>query len=92
MNAMPSSPRNETPASDELASRAQALLNAHPQFAGRTRCFQFVVRDDVLVVRGSVPTFYLKQILQNALKELEGIRQIDNQVVVTSSHGLNGGN
>ncbi len=37
---------------------------------------------DVLTVRGIVPTFYLKQLLQSALKRLEV--RIDNQVMVAS--------
>jgi hypothetical protein len=38
--------------------------------------------DKVLIVRGQVPTFFLKQVLQRTLMELEGIERIDNQVEV----------
>jgi hypothetical protein len=37
-----------------------------------------------------VPTFYLKQVLQCVLRDVEGVRGIDNQVVVISSQGLSG--
>ncbi len=40
--------------------------------------------DGVLILRGRVPTFYLKQILQTVLKDLDGVQQINNQVDVLS--------
>jgi hypothetical protein len=42
----------------------------------------------VLVIRGRVPTFYLKQLLQDALKEIEGVRRLDNRVEVVAVQGL----
>ena len=88
MNAIQRSPREDTWLAEEIARRAQSLVNAHTHFAGRAYGFEFIVRGDVLIVRGSVPSFYLKQVLQNALKDLEGVRWIDNQVTVASSEGL----
>ncbi len=41
---------------------------------------QYECETDVLTVRGIVPTFYLKQLLQSALKDLNV--RIDNQVAV----------
>ncbi len=81
-------PREQTQCSQDIAWRARAKVDSHTHFAGRARGFEFVVRNDVLVLRGSVPSFYLKQVLQHALKDLEGIRWIDNQVTVVSSEGL----
>jgi hypothetical protein len=40
------------------------------------------------MVRGAVPSFYLKQILQTVLMGLEGVALINNQVNVVSSEGL----
>jgi hypothetical protein len=40
-----------------------------------------------LIVRGAVPTYYLKQILQHVLKGIDGVRLIDNQVQVISATG-----
>jgi hypothetical protein len=68
-----------------MEQRARALVEAHSHFVGRARLFEFQFSDDVLVVRGNVPTFYLKQILQSVLKDLDGVRWIDNQVSVISS-------
>ena len=69
---------------------AHALINAHPHFRGRASQFEFVCREEVLVVRGLVPTFYLKQVLQTLLKDLDGVRLVDNQVTVVSPDGLSG--
>ena len=69
---------------------AHALVNAHPHFHGRAAQFEFVCREEVLVVRGLVPTFYLKQVLQTMLKDLDGVSLIDNQVTVISPDGLSG--
>jgi hypothetical protein len=69
---------------------AHALVNAHPHFHGRATRFEFECREEVLIVRGLVPTFYLKQVLQTVLRGLDGIRLIDNQVTVASPDGLSG--
>jgi hypothetical protein len=74
--------------SEQVAQRAQATLNAHAHFRGRAGRFEFDFHEDVLIVRGTVPTFYLKQILQCALKDIDGVRLIDNQVQVVSAAGL----
>ncbi len=44
--------------------------------------------DGVLTLRGKLPTFYLKQVLQSWLRDVEGVEQINNQVDVVSATGL----
>jgi hypothetical protein len=39
-------------------------------------------RGGVLVLRGCVPTYYLKQVAQEAVAPLEGVERIDNQIQV----------
>lgn len=73
--------------SKDLTARARDSLSQLAQFRGRANGFTFALREGKLVVRGAVPSYYLKQLLQTALKDLDGIRQIDNQVVVTSAIG-----
>ena len=46
------------------------------------------VADDTLILRGQVPSFYLKQVLQTLLTQVHGVSRIDNRVDVTSSTGL----
>jgi hypothetical protein len=70
------------------AGRACELIVRHAHFRGRTDKFDFECNDNVLVIRGSVPTFYLKQLLQDALKQLERVYRIDNRVDVIASDGL----
>ena len=42
--------------------------------------------DGVLTLRGQLPTFYFKQVLQSWLRDVEGVEQIDNQVDVVSAN------
>lgn len=44
--------------------------------------------DGALVLRGRVPTFYLKQLVTSFLWGLEGVDCIDNQIEVVYSAGL----
>lgn len=41
-----------------------------------------------LILHGRVPTFYMKQVLQTRLRDIDGVARIDNQVDVVSSNGL----
>jgi hypothetical protein len=74
----------------EIERRAYSKVDAHPHFHGRAAWFEYVCRKDVLIVRGMVRTLYLKQILQNVLNDLNGVRFVDNQVTVMSDYGLLG--
>jgi hypothetical protein len=38
--------------------------------------------EGVLTLNGDVPTFYMKQVLQTVLRDIEDVRQIDNRVRV----------
>lgn len=39
-------------------------------------------QDGVLVLRGFLPTYYLKQVAQEVVSGLEGVERIDNQIEV----------
>jgi hypothetical protein len=67
---------------------ARALLATHDHFFGRTHGFEFEQAEEVLVVRGQVPTFYLKQVLQTVLREVAGVERVENLVDVVCSDGL----
>lgn len=77
---------SESP-SPELVNRARQTLALHGQFRS-AESLTFVLQGEVLVVRGTVPSFYLKQMLQIALKDLAGVSRIDNQVEVAHSAGM----
>jgi hypothetical protein len=61
--------------------RVREALNRHPHFCGRVDLFKLEWAEDVLIVKGTVPTYYLKQLLHNLLKKVDGVR-IDNRVDV----------
>jgi hypothetical protein len=67
---------------------AREAVAKHTHFHGRADCFDFQCREQVLVVRGAVPSFCLKQVLQSVLKELQGVSWVDNQVTVVAFDGL----
>jgi hypothetical protein len=62
----------------QIEHRAESLLNRHVHFHGRASRFEFESHDGTLFVRGSVPSFYLRESLQNALKDVEGVRFLEN--------------
>ncbi len=66
---------------------ARAALEGHVHFRGRADLFVLTAYEDVLVVRGTAPTYYIKQMLQAVLGQVEGVTRVDNQVVVIQSAG-----
>ena len=72
----------------DATQQARQLLAQHEHFRGRAQTFEFGEYDQVLIVRGQVPSFYLKQVLQVVLRDVQGIRRIDNRVDVVCPDGL----
>jgi hypothetical protein len=68
----------------DIERHSFAIVNAHDHFRGQARRFQFNYCDDMLTVLGHVPSYYLKQVLERVLSEVEGVNLIDNQVTVSS--------
>ncbi len=68
-------------------SARQRLEDKCP-YAYYFRDVTFNFRQGVLTLSGSVCSFYMKQILQTFLADLESVQQINNQVDVVSSSGL----
>jgi hypothetical protein len=73
----------------EIESQARVLLESHAHFRGRSAIFEFEYGAGMLTVRGAVPTYYLKQMLQCALSNLEGVRAVENKVTVMSVEFVN---
>jgi osmotically-inducible protein OsmY len=67
----------------------RAKLEEHTYFQGRSAGIQIEEHQGVLTLRGSLPSFYLKQLLQTVVRDIEGVGRVDNQVVVASSDGMN---
>ena len=59
------------------ADFAREILQENPYHSFRQLECRF--HDGVLTVCGSVPSFYLKQVAQTALRDVDGVASIDNQ-------------
>lgn len=65
-----------------IEQEAREIVSQHPHFRGREANFTYEYCEDVLIIRGRVPTYYLKQLLQTVLKDVSGVAYLDNQVEV----------
>jgi BON domain len=67
------------PAPADLAERC---LRSNPYLALKNVSCAWL--DGVLVLRGCLPSYYLKQLAQEAVASLEGVGRIDNQIQVVT--------
>lgn len=67
---------------NSVVSLIRERLDKHPHFRGRTHLIQIRSNADSVVVSGRVPTYYLKQLLQEVVKLVPDIGNIDNRVDV----------
>jgi hypothetical protein len=72
-------------ATDSTLSRIRERLEDHPHFRGRTHLLQIEAIGSSVVVSGRLPTFHLKQLLQEAIRTIPGVAHIDNCVDVIFS-------
>ncbi|MDZ4818063.1 MAG: BON domain-containing protein [Planctomycetota bacterium] len=63
-----------------LARRVQTALEMHPNVPARQ--LRFETSEGRVVLQGQVTSYYQKQMAQEALRRLDGVDQIDNQLVV----------
>lgn len=70
----------------DLRFSAIQRLEADPIFRGRIAlgAIQIELQGGTLVVSGHVPSFYVKQMLQETLRRVEGVKQIENDVLVAN--------
>jgi hypothetical protein len=73
----PTDAANPRPATADLAERC---LRSNPYLALKNVSCDS--RDGVLILRGCLPSYYLKQIAQEAVASPEGVQRIDNQIQV----------
>lgn len=71
-----------------VVEAAMDVLLSNSHFRRRAECFDFQHLDGELIVEGVVPSFYLKQLLQRLLGDLENVRRVDNRVRVVCNVGL----
>ena len=75
----------------EAAELARQLLEQDPYFHGHAREITIEFKAGVLLLSGQLPSFYLKQMLQECLRKLDGVTAIDNRVDVVCCDGLSSG-
>jgi hypothetical protein len=71
-----------------LSDLARRKLEQHPHFRGRMSDLEIEQRGATLCLSGQLPSFYLKQLVQEALLSLPGIREIDNAIDVINPAGV----
>jgi len=74
--------------SAQVEQRVARTLDTHPHFCGRMSMIRVECRQDTLILSGRLPSFYLKQLLQEAVRRVNGVGKIDNRVDVTSCNGV----
>lgn len=63
-----------------ITALAERRLRHKPYLALKNVSCNFL--DGVLVLGGCLPTYYLKQVAQEAVSQLKGIERIENQIQV----------
>jgi hypothetical protein len=67
---------------DDIINEARGRLEQNALFRGRSRLIRIDENDGTLVLRGRLPSYYLKQVLQATLRDIDGVTKIDNRVDV----------
>ncbi len=67
----------------EIGVLIREYLEQHPHFRGRTSLLQIETIGGEIVLSGRLPSYYLKQLLQEAVKKIPDVAHIDNRVEVT---------
>lgn len=78
----------QPPDATNIVELARGYLMRHPHFHGHASSITIDAEGDRIVLTGRLPSYYLKQVLQEALGKLAGVSQIENRVLVVSSDGL----
>jgi hypothetical protein len=66
----------------ELVLSVRERLELHPHFHGRTFLLAIERVKETIILSGRLPSFYLKQLLQEAVRGVPGVTDIDNRVDV----------
>jgi hypothetical protein len=65
-----------------MVSLIRERLESHPHFRGRCDLLQIESGGDSVVISGRLPTYYLKQLLQESIRLIPAVERIDNRVEV----------
>lgn len=73
-----------SPASIERAAQIQLARSGYRSLLAITCHF----RDNTLILRGDVPSYFHKQVAQEAIRKVRSVESIANEIVVSSSRDL----
>ena len=83
VETLPQVPESPAGKDESLRAAATARLRASGyRLLGNLRC---EVRGGVISVSGEVPTFYLKQVAQTAVAQVDGVQELVNLIDVVPS-------
>jgi hypothetical protein len=69
----------------DLSLLARESLECHPHFRGRTSSLKIEQKGRMLRLTGKLPTFYLKQMVQEAVRHIPGVQGVLNDITVVSA-------
>lgn len=72
----------------DLGTLARRHLEHHPHFRGRVSDVVIEHRGRTLILTGRLPTFYLKQLVQEAVRHVPGVQHVRNMIDVVSADGI----
>jgi osmotically-inducible protein OsmY len=75
------------PSAALVKKRAIEQLENHPYFKGRSQWVEMEFEEGTLRLKGRLPSFFLKQVVQEILRELPGVDRLDNEIIVASPSG-----
>jgi osmotically-inducible protein OsmY len=73
---------------NDLSTVARQYLESHPHFRGRSNGVSIAQEGRDLCLSGRLPTFYLKQLVQEAVRHVPGVQNVINQIDVVSASGV----
>lgn len=71
----------ESPSTERLQNQVSLALEQNPHLIGRK--LRFESSDGRIILRGVVNSYFQKQMAQEALRGMDGVELIDNQLEVT---------
>ena len=71
-----------------ISTLARDYLDHHPHFRGRVNDVSIEHEGRTLFLTGKLPTFYLKQLVQEAVRHVPGVQQVRNMIDVVSPEGI----
>ena len=87
-SALLESPIHATCERSNLSTLARDYLEHHPHFRGRINDVSIDHDGRTLLLTGRLPTFYLKQLVQEAVRHVPGVQQVRNLIDVVSADGM----